>query len=370
MLFDTVLLHSFIKLKGERSTNATYYILTGRKSIQTIQDIHLFELKSIYGIYKNLSKPCYVERIKKMVKRGLLERNESNSIVTTEDGYKWYINNYSTKQLSHFRGSIWCETSKPFMLRLQLLIQVLTNSHVGNKNYVPVVENDQVENWVKRYYQYIKKNSSVTNVLSNLYKELHRLLRTFSEEEATMFVARLSGYNHYGMSLEQLAHKYRTSVSNINLILERTIHRMLSTISNDKHIYSTLFFVINDFLEQNRLTHSARITYKWLKKQYTPESIATIRKLSLNTIQDHIVEITLYDHRFPIDTYVDSNKQIEIVQAIKETSTSKLKTIKAYVSDDITYFQIRLVLARLSQIKEEISYETSSESKRAFTKTF
>lgn len=353
MLLDTILLHCVIKLKGERSTNATYHILTGKKSIQTIQDIYLFDLENVYGIYKNLRNPYFIAKLESMVQRGLLEESTSNSLVPTEGGSEWYMKN-GPNQLRYFQGSTWYETSKPFMLRLQLLIQVLANSQVGNKNYVPVIEEDQIEKWVKRTYQMIKSHSNIRNVSLNLYNELHHLLQTFSEEEATMFVSRLSGYDHYGMSLQQLASKHHTTVSNITLLLERIIHRMLSIISDKKQIYPTLYFVINDLTKQSRLTHSARITYKLLNKQYTLEKIASLRRLSQNTIQDHIVEITIYDPCFSIDSYVEVEKQKLIIQAVNDTSVYKLKTIKANVPNEISYFQIRLVLARLSQLKEEI----------------
>ncbi|QGS69913.1 hypothetical protein CV093_11310 [Oceanobacillus sp. 143] len=73
--------------------------------------------------------------------------------------------------------------------------------------------------------------------------------------------------------------------------------------------------------------------------------IASIRDLKINTIHDHLIEIALYETNFPLHHYVDNLEQQEILNAIKLTNSSKLKEIKRRVNDDISYFQIRLILA-------------------------
>nr|WP_253286704.1 helix-turn-helix domain-containing protein [Virgibacillus sp. MSJ-26] len=89
-------------------------------------------------------------------------------------------------------------------------------------------------------------------------------------------------------------------------------------------------------------------TYNLLNAGFSPEEIKVRRNLKLNTIYDHIVEISLFDKAFNIDDYVSESVINEIKMAVSNTDSYKLKDIKEKVSDEISFFQIRLVLTRIS----------------------
>ncbi|MEK1830637.1 helix-turn-helix domain-containing protein [Priestia megaterium] len=76
------------------------------------------------------------------------------------------------------------------------------------------------------------------------------------------------------------------------------------------------------------------------------EEIAYIRRLKESTIEDHIAELALFVPSFSIDAYVSPKQQEKIISAFEGLRTNKLKVIKEEVKDDVTYFQIRLVLAK------------------------
>lgn len=77
--------------------------------------------------------------------------------------------------------------------------------------------------------------------------------------------------------------------------------------------------------------------------------IAQKRRLQINTIYDHVVEIALKEHSFNISKYAPEEVQQEIIEVMKQLHSYKLKDIKQAVRDDISYFQIRLVIARLDE---------------------
>ncbi len=52
-----------------------------------------------------------------------------------------------------------------------------------------------------------------------------------------------------------------------------------------------------------------------------------VRRLKLNTIYDHLVEIALYDDEFPLSKYVNSTEQTEIEKAAQKTLSYKLKIL-------------------------------------------
>src|SRR5699024_9867308 len=117
------------------------------------------------------------------------------------------------------------------------------------------------------------------------------------------------------------------------------------------------------------ITKSAQTTYNLFKRGYDIQQIAHIRQLKENTICDHFVEISLFDTSFPVEDYVDEEAQREIVRASQKLQTPKLKEIKQVVSEHITYFQIRLVLAQLNMTQGEDHGKTDP-TRRSFAKTF
>src|SRR5699024_1045731 len=101
-----------------------------------------------------------------------------------------------------------------------------------------------------------------------------------------------------------------------------------------------------------KISASANHTYQLLRKGYPIEKIAQMRQLKENTICDHIVEISLHVSSFSITKYVNQDVQDQIIRAIELTKSYKLKDIKGKLSEDISYFQIRLVLTKINMHKK------------------
>ena len=106
------------------------------------------------------------------------------------------------------------------------------------------------------------------------------------------------------------------------------------------------------------LTSELGDTYETTYKEYlntkSIESIAEKRDLKPDTILNHL--ITLDEAGKEIswsDIEVDAEKEKEIIGAINQVEEEKLKPIKDLVSDDISYFDIKLVLTKY---KAKIDY--------------
>ena len=98
------------------------------------------------------------------------------------------------------------------------------------------------------------------------------------------------------------------------------------------------------------MTQSTKTTLRYIQEGKNLGEIAEIRRLKVNTIEDHLVEIVLSEKDFPISDYVTIEDEREIAEAIKELGTKKLKAIKQMVDNkQISFFQIRLVLAKIGE---------------------
>lgn len=343
LLYKGIVLKCFSYLNAERTDAAIYHLLHGRRSIQTIHDAHLYDLSEFYGIYRHLNKQKFNKLIKHLEHERLIDRYKGTDIFElTERGTIWLAEHEHTMPFHYYKGLQYYDVDHMFFERLLLLTQVLTNSYNQNYQYIPVIDKREITEWVKQTYAHMKE--SVHEHLHTLYIELYHLLNLLNEQEANLFVDRLTGYRHYGLSLQQLSAQYNMSESDIYLYLTGIIHRLLDHIGQDRRTYPFLNACIQDQSIYQTMTQSARQTETLLSRGLDPEAVARFRRLTINTIYDHIVEIALLRENFNIQPYVSYEEQEAIIQAIKQASSTKLKRIKAQLNDHISYFQIRLVL--------------------------
>lgn len=330
-------------MQNDRSISAVYYLLQGKQSIQTIQDAQLYDLTSFYGIYKDLSKERFYTYIHDFVDQGLLYSNDnSNDYTLTEKGTEVVVHNQL--ETTFLDGNSYRSYDQIYFARLLLLIQVWTNSKKKNSTYIPIIENKEIEDWVKKYYR--KTRYNISENLNLLYKELASILTFLPPDHPSLFISQFTSYKSIGLTKEQLAIKSGYTLEDVHIITINTVHLILNKMKE----YKLLFTIGKDLLPQNNLTESAKYTNHLLKKSLSLQEIARTRQLKLNTIYDHLVEIALYDENFNLSAYVPDTYRKEILQAINVVKSYKLKEIKDNIDQNISYFQIRLVLSKLNEL--------------------
>ena len=354
MLFDGIILKSVLHIEQERTGASIYYLLTGNRSIQTLQDAHMYRLDHFYGIHKSLTKKRIDRKIQELIQNGLLKEktDEANRrfLLSTDKTAIWLERNQSTLPFHYFNGITFHEKAEVFYQRLLLLIQTFTNTKSGNYSFIPVVDQPIAVRWVKRFYKRMKGNE--LDYLLALEEELQHLLIGFPDTHASIFVERLSGYKHYGKSIAQLTDDYDSDENDIQLLLVGILHSILTNIQKNEADFPALSIMLEDQKNVIKLLDSTAKTYQLYKQNHTAEQIAKIRRLKINTVYDHLAEISLYDPGFPFTNYISKPEQQEILSAIEQTKTYKLKAIKEKVNPEISFFQIRLMLVLHHQLKE------------------
>ncbi|WP_233881148.1 YpbB family protein [Virgibacillus halodenitrificans] len=348
MILEALLLTCIKRLNGERSSSAIFHILKGKRSIQTIQDIHMYRLTEFYSSAKNIRKADFNKEMQKLLRQNLIKKTDVEpkiaTYLLTELGNEWLGKNIGSSSIHYFNGLTYANTSLKFYSRLVLLIQTFTNTTLNNYSFLPIVNDPETERWVKKIY-----SSSVyqpREILNQMYEELKKLFLYFTDEEAHLFIDRLTGFDQYGLSLDQLANKYGKSYLEVQLLITAMTQNMLQVVITNKKRFPFLTFIAADLQTENTLlTNSAIITNRFLQKGYDIPAIAQIRKLKYNTIYDHIVEIAIHDRTFPIEKYVNKKNQQSIMQAIQQTKSYMLKDIKENINHEVSYFEIRLVLS-------------------------
>lgn len=351
--YRSILILSCIeKLSGERTVYGIYHLLNGKKSSQTIGDANLFNLTPLFGILKPLDREQFNKEIKLLLERSLIEEltPSSNKFIVNENGYSVLNGELKKKPIpDHLNG--WKYNGQSLLLwrRLSLLTQVLSNLIDGKKQYTPIQQDISVFEWVKGFL--MKKGQNRYLAAESLYKEVLQSLEMVSELEATIFVMRLTSSTRIGYTIEQISSLLKEDETWCQILFLHTLHTIVKQLEISGEEFPILVSMMETNLRHNvLLTASTKTTYQMFLQGKTIEEIARIRHLKRNTIEDHVVEIVHQKPDFLIDPFVSSEHQQMIHSTYQTLKTKQLRPLKEKLSNDISYFEIRLVLARLGDI--------------------
>ncbi|WP_251526186.1 helix-turn-helix domain-containing protein [Metabacillus litoralis] len=342
--FHMVLLYCLNQINGERSVSAIYHLLNGKKSSQTIQDGKLFFLSHLFSIFPRLTRQQVLEECEIILKEGLIEQLPNHHFILTEKG-KLILDEYlKIKPIPpKLNGWEYGDVGRIFWRRLSILVQVLSNFAFERNHYLPVTKNQEDLQWVKQFLKESKFSKS--NLIHMLYEELKFTLQRQSKRDAMIFIQRMTSSEKIGLTFEQIAKKHNEDPVYISLLFWNVIHSIihLQQSSNSQHVI--LNEIIIDKLQKNTLTASTAKTRYYLLQGIGISEIAIIRRLKENTIEDHIVEITLHDITYTPDAFLSQSDFNQISNAIALLKTHQLKKVKEYLNHRYSYFQIRLAFA-------------------------
>ncbi len=341
-MITIIILDSLSKLKQERTSAAVYHLLVGKRSSQTLQDAHIYHLTGYFGIAKGMDKHAFDQKVENLVSKHYLAYRGDKAFVT-EKGMSFLKNNENHGFLLHYNGLVYDRAADLFYERLSLFIQTAANIKRGNHRFIPVSDNQEVLLWMKKYYTAARHR--LQELLDQLYGEMLPFLKRLPEQHADIFVKRLSGYSHFGMSKVQLAAFYDMDKYDFTVLYQLILHRMLNYIIYDSTPTPTLATFSSGLVKKVFLTDSARKTDDLLKQGRNVEEICKIRRLKESTVHDHLIEIAYAQPDFPLNNYVSPDAVREIGEQIERLKSRKLKQIKQALDDRYSYLQIRLVMA-------------------------
>jgi uncharacterized protein YpbB len=344
-----VILYCFLQINGERSIYSVFHILKGKKSSQSIQDAHIFHLQPFFLSLPKLKRPYFNQKVKELEKAGLIALGESENAIVTPEGSNTVKEHFLGGDTfpSDMNGLIYGDQTRLFWMRLSLLVQVLSNAKRQENLYFPVQRNKHIQEWVKNC---IRTNPDSDNLSSLLLKELTALLNIQSSDPSIL-VYRLTGYKDYGWTELQVAERLDMDVEEFRFRFLNLLHGMLSEIERDNSEYPLLYSISLKSDHRQNLTISTSKTYDLYKKGHSLEEISRIRKLKVNTIEDHVIELILTQEDLAIEPFITQEEYVKVLKVMKEAQTKRLKPIKEKLPQ-LTYFQIRVAIAKAGETRE------------------
>lgn len=330
MFFQQLLVYLFYQLNGERSAMAPYYILRGKKSGQTLQDIHYYKVQGFFGIGVDLTKEIYQFELDKLMKAGWITSIETPSV--TEVGFS-QINNFK----SHFQTGLLGPDCVLFEKKLQLLVQISSNALHENRSYIPIVSEEPVQRELKRF---VASQAGVKQLAESTKHVVLEFIRqsTLTDNQRNLFVFRLSGFEVTGWTWSQLAELLDLRELDCLYMFRDLLVQFIAHLETTN---SSLYQLVDRPLV---LTETAGVTRRYLQQHLSLEEIAAVRRLKTSTIEDHYVEIASIEGGHSFTELLSREQCHRILEVQKQLQTHKLKELREELPE-FSYFQIRLALA-------------------------
>jgi uncharacterized protein YpbB len=342
---DYVIVYCLRQLNGERSIYSVYHILKGKKSSQSIQDAHLFQLNSFFLSLPNLSRDFFNKKVDQLKAGNFIKLNEEFKAVVTEKGIDTYMQTEpATFFPKHMDGLKYGDRANVFWRRINLLVQVLSNHNNKETSYFPVQRGSSIQKWIKHF---LRETPERDRLSFALFRELQKMLSEL-EEDPSLLVFRLTGCRDYGLTELQTAEKLHLHVEEYRFRFLDLLHGILMKVDQDTEGFPILTSISTVGEKQGNLTISTAQTFGLYRQGHTIREISKIRKLKVNTIEDHFVEIILTLNHFNTDCFITPEELHAAASVIEELGTKRLKPIKDRLPH-LSYFQIRIAIAKAGE---------------------
>lgn len=334
-----ILLQIIEKLNGERSLNAAYHLLKGKRSGQSLQDVKLFDIESFFGITPKLTESIYEGTMKKIAENDWITIAQNGLVQLTTQGRKYMDEGPSF----HFNGWDYRGKEHLFFKRLSLFVQTISHLQQRERSFLPIQKETDIQQFVKAYFLR-HRSDGIEQMRNRLYEEFHHVFRqpTMREEHKQMVVYRLTGHNDIGWTWEQLATEMKLDIVTVRLLFVEALHMMLDTVLTSNE-YAILKSLAQHIRVTSYLTDSALKTMYLFQQGDSLNTIAQKRDLQMSTIEDHLIEIAMHSPTFPYDKFVEASAIQSVLNKVEELQTVRLKVLKN-AFPELTYFQLRLIV--------------------------
>ncbi|WP_172369421.1 helix-turn-helix domain-containing protein [Sporosarcina jiandibaonis] len=333
-----LLLTIISRLDGERSIYASYHLLRGKRSGQTLQDVEYYSLKGFFCILPRLKIDVFDGAINHLKKAGYISIDEDSVVYITKKGKEVL----HTLPLYRFNGWDYRGREHVFFSRLSLIVQTASYFRADQKSFMPMQNDYDIQLFVK---EFLLKQRILDEEFSNqLFQELRNSIEQSGMNgcQKTIFVHRLGGYKHAGWTWKQLSDEMGIKPFTLSLYYIESLHMLLQTISQSSK-YPLLTEIIKNIQVSTYLTESTIKTKELFNQGMSMQKISQLRHLKMSTIEDHFVEISINDQSFPIEEFVSATEIAAVVAKSSELGTKRLRLLKEEFPS-LTYFQLRLIL--------------------------
>lgn len=283
-----------------------YHILVGKRTASILFKAHTYHLINYFSVFPRLRREQYDKMI-----RSFIVNEWINAEKTGED---FYLSEQGQKEVESYFSKHFYPTklnqltqgkaTKEFWKKILFLTQVLSELRYKNNRYLPIDKEWKTQLWVKNW---LKRNQLDKQELAVSYgEEWVQLLKGMDPFDAEIVVSQLTGHEKFGKTSTQLAAKYGIETMEIAFLLQQAIIQLMDKVVDQKEKYPLFHLIYQECVgdRYSSLSQSTKLTAHYLEKGFSIEDIALKRKLKVNTISEHVIELAIIFPDFEVSSFI------------------------------------------------------------------
>ncbi|MBE5665384.1 helix-turn-helix domain-containing protein [Staphylococcus sp. SS251] len=296
-----------------KTNKSIYNILVGKKSHQTFFDACSQQQLSLYHSLPLLKYPSFE----------LFLEN---------------INEFDSEVEIALHPRFTFESMVQTFQSMQLLVQTMSNIKQQSFQFVPISQNNKIQETVKIVYNYIKEN----DLQSDFENELHHLFEAIFLKGPCYLHYYLQGYDEPMYTRQQ--------VSLIEQISQQQLfeYEMNNLVAMMFELEKIEYTILSRLIIKPTLSNQTFITYTKLLENFTMENIAEQQQVKINTIEDHVLEILIKGYMSNYDDYIDDELLQQFLNFYNSHRGERLKYYKEKF-DSLSYFQIKVLIVGIER---------------------
>ena len=146
---------------------------------------------------------------------------------------------------------------------------------------------------------------------------------------------------NYGHAFLEIIKDY-IETNNIDIVhIHEEFEKIKSVISNEKSQNISSYISEEQVHKEKQKTDTKMISYQMYQDGKSIKEIANIRGLTVQTIENHLLDCYESGLDINLEKYVQMEYKAQILKAMEEFGTQRLRPIKDSLPEEVTYFDIR-----------------------------
>lgn len=259
-------------------------LLRGKKTVSTLYWGQRYQLLPLIGLDKTLDRGALDAAAQSLVTGGLATLDEENDqLRLTPTGVIAAQRDYYQPQMA----DQWIQLDlMAARQRILLAVQVVSEYTHATRRYYPLTTDLVTRQAVRAWFQRVKSAQLGQQILHVLTHALEQL----PEEVATVTTSLLTGYQHPGLTREQVAQAHQRTAWEVTLMQLDG----LMQICQDARVTETPFTSLLRSLWQSPVTRSAQLTLAAVRQTGDLDQVAAQRRIKLSTVREHLLEAAIF----------------------------------------------------------------------------
>lgn len=340
---------SLFNLAQPSKVSQLIHVFHGRRTPSMLFKVEQEKLYPAFGLFKSMTREALEQSAEQLVKKDWIKGSEQNGYVLTDAGVEELKQYFSRHTYPAAINSLTYATiRRPFFSQFQLAAQIFSEAIYKNSRYSPAIKNPVYQESVKKWLY--SQQQSIEELSGKWSAELLQVIEQLPDTTATVLVSKLTGHQLIGFTNRQIADQLLMEPIEFQIVLEQAIEQFIDQIKSSEAALLTQFLSHVQKTVYYGLSKSTFMTAVLLKKGLSIEAVAHKRQLKLNTIREHVLEISLVHTVFDFMPYIPKDIHRALHNSFDQYPAYSFKEAKQD-HEDLLFLWYRLV--EIERIRNE-----------------